>query len=767
MLDLQALMNEIRERTTEQIIGTYLPRDKKGKGFVCPECNNGTGTTGAGIHLTKSGNYKGTFFCGSSRHTGKNPIDLVDIIQLTRGLEFKEALDQACSDTGIDKNFYISEKRPSKYDRRQKKTNEAYNYKGNGKSSEYEQMSGNIKGPTQKRQEPTNQNKVIDLFKDKTGIYFNLIKEAQNNIDHPKAKAYLKSRGISQETAKKHGLGYFEYKEYSAVIADTDGEKEITKKIIDAILFPTSENTFTLRPINKGTHEANKYLKSSDKRVLDKYGVNDIPFMLKEFLNNEEETSKKLDNLNVYEPVYLVEGPFDSLSLAQAGATAIALNGTGNINTIIAAFKEYEIKRPIILVLDADKYDNKNVLENEQKFIKELNEAGLKAKPKDFISKELYKQGVKDINDLLIYNESAVPEILNILNFSFVESFLNTFNRAKKDQYINRVYLSPEKIPTGFKILDSFKFLDGGLDEGLTVIGALSSLGKTAFTLQVADQIATAGHDVIFFSLEMSANELRDRSISRYSVKEFIENDYMHDKELYAKYNNTGRPLAKTQNQVKRHVFVDDNVSDKERDHIINSINSYFNDTGNHLRIIEGIGMFDAESVNRAVKEHIRVTGRKPIVFIDYLQLLQAPKDEKGQRRNLTDKQKTDENVLRLNQICRENGIPIFAISSLNRDSYNDEISLKSFKESGAIEYGTNVLIGLQRVNINDKDQLKKDIEKEKETGIKHLELKILKNRNGQAGGSVLFDFHCKYNFFVELNLEAKQSNSARGYTTV
>ena len=68
-------------------------------------------------------------------------------------------------------------------------------------------------------------------------------------------------------------------------------------------------------------------------------------------------------------------------------------------------------------------------------------------------------------------------------------------------------------ISTGFEILDDK--LDGGLYPGLYVIGAISSLGKTTLVLQIADQIAKAGQDVLFFSLEMARNELMAKSISR------------------------------------------------------------------------------------------------------------------------------------------------------------------------------------------------------------------------------------------------------------
>ena len=72
---------------------------------------------------------------------------------------------------------------------------------------------------------------------------------------------------------------------------------------------------------------------------------------------------------------------------------------------------------------------------------------------------------------------------------------------------------SAPAIPTGFPGLD--RLLDGGLYPGLYILGAITSLGKTTFTLQLCDQIAAAGHDVLFYSLEMARQELTAKSISR------------------------------------------------------------------------------------------------------------------------------------------------------------------------------------------------------------------------------------------------------------
>ncbi|GHT40302.1 hypothetical protein AGMMS49921_01460 [Endomicrobiia bacterium] len=73
-------------------------------------------------------------------------------------------------------------------------------------------------------------------------------------------------------------------------------------------------------------------------------------------------------------------------------------------------------------------------------------------------------------------------------------------------------------IKTGFNRFD--EALGGGLRGcRLYAIGAISSLGKTSFALNIADNIASAGRDVLIFSFEMSTKELVAKSISRETYK--------------------------------------------------------------------------------------------------------------------------------------------------------------------------------------------------------------------------------------------------------
>ena len=112
--------------------------------------------------------------------------------------------------------------------------------------------------------------------------------------------------------------------------------------------------------------------------------------------------------------------------------------------------------------------------------------------------------------------------------------------------------------------------------------------------------------------------------------------------------------------------------------------------------------------------EPFSLRGKKPVVFIDYLQILQPEQDEKG--RTQTTKETVDTTVTELKRISREQGLTVFVISSVNRANYLTPIDFESLKESGGIEYTADVIWGLQLQILNDKlfDSPKDNI-KEKE----------------------------------------------------
>jgi len=186
---------------------------------------------------------------------------------------------------------------------------------------------------------------------------------------------------------------------------------------------------------------------------------------------------------------------------------------------------------------------------------------------------------------------------------------------------------------------------------------------------------------------------------------------------------------------------------------IMNEPLDRFGQKSKHLYITEGIGDIGVKAIRESINKFIQSERPYPVVFIDYVQIL-SPFNEK-----FNDKQNMDKNILELKRISRDYDIPIIAISSFNRNSYLSEVSFESFKESGAIEYSSDVLIGMQlkvdRTGWSAESKTNHDEKRQKinEAKIKYpreVELVILKNRMYKAWDKVAFDYYTHYDYFKE-----------------
>lgn len=280
-------------------------------------------------------------------------------------------------------------------------------------------------------------------------------------------------------------------------------------------------------------------------------------------------------------------------------------------------------------------------------------------------------------------------------------------------------------ISTGFPNLD--KLLGGGLCEGLYTIGGISSVGKTSFVLQVADSIAESGEDVLYFSLEMSKFEMLAKTLSR---KTYILSGCELD-----------NPMART----VRDLTVASRWKDytKKQLEIIKQAEKEVEHTAGEVYVFEGIGTIGISTIRKTVKDHIALTGRKPVVIIDYGQIL-APYNIRA-----TDKQNTDYSVLEAKRMSRDEKVPVIWISSFNRQSYHTGGAMEAFKDTGGIEYTSDVLIALQLKGEGEKNFDQKQQTEAKKRNPREVEAVILKNRNGELG-TVNYDYVPKFNYFIE-----------------
>ena len=235
---------------------------------------------------------------------------------------------------------------------------------------------------------------------------------------------------------------------------------------------------------------------------------------------------------------------------------------------------------------------------------------------------------------------------------------------------------------------------------------------------------------MLIFSLEMSRTELMAKSISRHTIKHVDA-----DPSLRTMHAKAARDIT-TGTQYKGY-------SDVEKELIKAAIEDY-RAYAWHIFISEGIGDIGVAQIRNTVNEHIRLTGNKPVVIVDYLQIL-APNDPRA-----SDKQNIDKAVLELKRASRDYKIPVIAISSFNRENYKAEANMAAFKESGAIEYGCDVLIGMQLSGMR-KNITEEEITQKKQAYPREVELVILKNRNGRVGFTVQYSYYAKFNYFKEM----------------
>lgn len=519
---------------------------------------------------------------------------------------------------------------------------------------------------------------------------------------------YLQKRGISEEVAQRFMLGY----DPTWTHPKTPYAPETPRLII-----PINEYCYIARDTREDIPAEQQPYKKSKAKSKDK--------VIWTFNADALKTARK--------PIVITEGEIDALSIIEVGGEAVAIGSVAYKNMFIDAVKKNRPRQPLLLALDNDKSGEKATAEIKA----ELKGLGFTSYQVGYY---LFN-GHKDANEALIADRESLKQRVQEAEEDPFKTAQKNYRSESAEGYlqgfINGIAESVDTPPqpTGFEALD--KELDGGLYEGLYIVGAISSLGKTTFVMQVADQVAQSGQDVLIFSLEMARTELMSKSISRLTFLDVLANNGDTRNAKTARGITTG---AKHKN-----------YSQEENALIKRAINAYGTYAG-QIYIQEGTGDIGADQVKEAVKRHITLTGNTPVVIVDYLQIL-APHDVRA-----SDKQNTDKAVLELKRLSRDYKTPVVAVSSLNRENYNSAIGMTAFKESGAIEYGSDVLIGLQLAGAGDKNF---DSTEEKKKNPRKIELVIIKNRNGRTGEKIAYKYYPLFNYFEEegkvLSLEERR----------
>ena len=697
-----------REQARQHIIERskdHLTPDKTRKGFICPICGSGSGSHGTGI-TTKDGVH---FTCWAGCFTN---ADIIDIIGLETGAtDYNSKLQAAAAEYGTTIDSYHRSTPQEDF----APVAEEYQKQAKSKRNTQDAIHNTEYTSQQEETEPD----YTDFF-------------LQANKDIGKTDYH---RGLSRSTLDRFKVGFTESWRHP---------KAPKMEASPRLIIPTSKHSYLARYAGVG-----------------------------DFINyrGQVENKSKVGKVRVFNsralreatsPIFIVEGELDAMSFYEVGAEAIGLGSLSNTRLLLAELEKQKPAEPLIIALDNE--SKPEIQAKVERAVAELTK-GLQrldipcyridvAQPHNDANEALnadreafrgaVARAIAQVEDAEAAAEEAEREALKREAVAYsLQSFLKSIEESKRAAFI----------PTGYSPLDNI--LDGGLYAGLYIIGAISSLGKTTFCLNVADNIAQAGHDVLIFSLEMARNELIAKSISRLTlIKDLAENgSTAHAKTTRGILTGTRYP----------------DYSQTERELIQRSIASY-GEYAKNIYITEGVGNVGIEEIREKVRKHIKLTGKPPVVVIDYLQII-APADLRA-----TDKQNTDKAVLELKRLSRDYSIPIIGISSFNRDSYTAPVNMAAFKESGAIEYSSDVLIGLQYEGMDyqegeadkarDKrirELMKQAVEDGKAGKPQKIQVKVLKHRNGSKGDAYL-DFYPMFNYFTAPKA-GERSESSGGWS--
>ena len=527
--------------------------------------------------------------------------------------------------------------------------------------------------------------------------------QAKANVEHPEAVAYLEGRGYTVDEAKALGIGY----------------DPATKRLV--IPWKGSSYYHIDRDVTgKASH---KYSKPKSDEV----GAQ--PLYNPDALNEEA--------------FVVVEGAFDALALETLGIEAVALGGVG-ISGLVSALQAKAEKPTPLFFFDYDKAG----FDARAGAVKAFEEAHL---PCVAFFPATYRLNGKDADDMRKADPDALKnaltgELASIRHKRAQEreaayrEALGQLRVVSASDVAAQIFLmegATEPTPTGFHAFD--EAIGGGLPAGLVTLGAISSMGKTTFAVQMADQIAASGRAVLFVTIEQSARELTAKSLSRLTATlPDGDTEAASAGEILDPKRRAAWSLLKTQQ-------------------LAGACEEYERAIAAHMHIMEGVKQPSASDVDTLARRMAAHDGKPPVIFIDYLQLLAAPSERD------TDKQTTDKNVMALRQLARELHTPVVVISSLNRSSYSTGVTLESFKESGAIEYGSDLLLGLQpwhmSYDLQDVDEKKAKgksrelLGKHKAADVRACELTILKNRSGKVTDEgIAFTFDAPHSLWSEGN---------------
>ncbi|UOF91722.1 replicative DNA helicase [Fodinisporobacter ferrooxydans] len=311
-------------------------------------------------------------------------------------------------------------------------------------------------------------------------------------------------------------------------------------------------------------------------------------------------------------------------------------------------------------------------------------------------------EAAHDVTELLDDAEKKIFSLSqerNTRNFTHIKDVLvDTFERIET-LYSNKGAVTG--VPTGYPDLD--RMLSGFQKSDLIIVAARPSVGKTAFALNISQNVALRTRlPVAIFSLEMSKEQLVQRILCAEGNLDAgrMRTGYLEDDD-WPKLSMAVGTLSEAP------IYIDDTP---------------------------GITVSEIRSKCRRLQtEH-----GLGLILIDYLQLIQGrPGRSENRQQEISEISRT------LKGLARELNVPIIALSQLSRSveqRQDKRPMLSDIRESGSIEQDADVVAFLYRDDYYDKESEKKNI----------IEIIIAKQRNGPTG-TVELVFLKNFNKFVSL----------------
>jgi len=296
------------------------------------------------------------------------------------------------------------------------------------------------------------------------------------------------------------------------------------------------------------------------------------------------------------------------------------------------------------------------------------------------------KEQDEPVSDLL---ESAERQIMEVAE-NRTQSGFKEISKVLTDSLdeIDKLSQQDEDITglaTGYK---DFDHMTAGLQpDNLIILAARPAVGKTAFALNIAQNIGTSTDKTIaLFSLEMSAESLVNRMLCA-------------EGSISANHLRTGQ------------------LDEQEWANLIVAVGA-LSKTSIYIDDTPGIKMSEIRAKSRRLAKE---KGDLGLIVIDYLQLMSGNGRTDSRQQEISDISRS------LKEVARELSVPVIALSQLSRaveQRPDHRPMLSDLRESGAIEQDADVVMFIYRDDYYNKDSEKKNI----------AEIIIAKQRNGPIG---------------------------------